>query len=441
MHGGYPARDADDDGYLSRAAADDGPFFFLSYAHGPRDFPAGRDPDLWVAQLYDDLCEHIKSLADLAPGKKAGFMDRELQQGHEWPRRLSKALATCHVFVPLYSRRYFKSEHCGREWFAFNRRRLNYRARSARPIETIVPALWIPVRDGLFPEAASAVQYNSADFGPLYAEHGFYGIMKVSRWREAYEEAVYLLARRIVDAAEASPPVEPDVWTEYESLPSAFGGYGTGPGDKLLRLTVIAPGRDELPSGRDPAYYGEDVREWNPYRQDSLRALADHAGDLARSLSYTPDVGDLYRHESALFGPGHPTGPEVLLIDPWAVLQPECVQMLRRLDSMDKPWVQVVVVWNTKDAQMQADAQQLRSALEAALPRMLREGRATSALAVRGVPSLEDFGVVLPTVIAAAGRHYVRQASARIASANDGRGGTRPADHDGPSEHLERADG
>ena len=303
MHGGYPARDADGDRYLSPAAADDGPYFFLSYAHAPRDFPVGRDPDLWIAQLYDDLCEHIKSLADLAPGKKAGFMDRELQQGHEWPRHLSQALATCHVFVPLYSRRYFKSEHCGREWFAFNRRRLNYRARSARPIETIVPALWIPVRDGLFPEAASAVQYNSADFGQLYAEHGFYGIMKVSRWREAYEEAVYLLARRIVDAAEASPPIEPEVWTEYESLPSAFGGLGgTGPGDKLLRLTVIAPERDELPGGRDPAYYGENVREWNPFRPDSLRALADHAGDLARGLSYTPDVGDLYRHESALFG-------------------------------------------------------------------------------------------------------------------------------------------
>jgi FxsC-like protein len=115
--------------------------------------------------------------------------------------------------------------------------------------------------------------------------------------------------------------------------------------------------------------------------------------------------------------------------------------MLRRLDSMDKPWVQVVVVWNTKDAQMQAESPQLRSALEAALPRMLREGRATSALAVRGVPSLEDFGVVLPTVIAAAGRHYVRLASARIASATDGQGGTRPPDHDGPSDHLERADG
>jgi hypothetical protein len=55
-------------------------------------------------------------------------MNRELRQGqgqgHEWPWRLSNALATCSVFVPLYSRRYFKSEHCGKEWFAFHRHAL-----------------------------------------------------------------------------------------------------------------------------------------------------------------------------------------------------------------------------------------------------------------------------------------------------------------------------
>jgi FxsC-like protein len=81
---------------------------------------------------------------------------------------------------------------------------------------------------------------------------------------------------------------------------------------------------------------------------------------------------------------------------------------------MDKPWVQVIVVWNQQDSQMQADTEQLRAALDAALPRKLREGRATSALAVRGVPSLEDFGMVLPAVIAAAGRHYLRSASAHL---------------------------
>ena len=393
-------------------AADDAPFFFLSYAHGERGDEGGQDPDLWIVQLYDAICAHIRALADLPVGGRPGFMDRELQQGQEWPWRLSHALATCRVFVPLYSRRYFKSENCGKEWFAFARRALNQAAANGdRRVETIVPALWIPMRDGQFPEAARSVQFRPGEFGPLYAEHGFYGIMKVGRWHDAYEEAVYLLARRIVAAAEASP-IEPEDPVQYKSLHAAFGGEGgIGLRDKLLRITVVAPRRDELHADRDPLYYGTNVRNWNPYHEGSLRSLADHAADLARSLSYTPYVGDLYEHEAQLLSGEPPSGPEVLLIDPWAAMQSECQEMLRRLDPLDKPWVQVVVVWNQQDTQLQTDAEKIRAALEAVLPRMLREGRATSALAVRGVPSLEDFSTVLPTVIAAAGRHYLRYAS------------------------------
>lgn len=97
-------------------------------------------------------------------------------------------------------------------------------------------------------------------------------------------------------------------------------------------------------------------------------------------------MGDLYQHKGELLGSDRPSGPEVLLIDPWAAMQPECREVLRRLDPLDKPWVQVVVVWNRQDTQLQADAEKVRSALEAVLPRTLREGRATSSLAVRGVP-------------------------------------------------------
>lgn len=334
-------------------------------------------------------------------------MDRELQQGQEWPWRLSHALATCRVFVPLYSQRYFKSEHCGREWFAFHRRALNYSAvNGAGRVETIVPALWIPIKPDRFPEAARSVQFRPEEFGPEYAEHGFYGIMKLNRWRDAYEAAVYLLARRIVDAADAAP-MPPEQPVQYASLPTAFGGDG-GNGRKLLRITVVAPRADELPGDRDRSYYGRQACEWNPYRPSSVRPLADHAADLARSLAYTPDVGDLYQHEEELLGDKRPSAPEVLLIDPVAVGQPECREMLLRFDRLDKPWVQVVVIWNQRDSQLHGDARRLRSELEAALPRTLRVGRAISALAVKGVPSIEDFGTVLPTVIAGAGRHYLR---------------------------------
>jgi FxsC-like protein len=126
-------------------------------------------------------------------------------------------------------------------------------------------------------------------------------------------------------------------------------------------------------------------------------------------------------------------------------MQPECRDILRRLDAMDKPWVQVIVVWNQQDAQMQSDSERVRAALDAALPRKLREGRATSALAVRGVPSLDDFGMVLPAVIAAAGRHYLRSASAHLPNSRTSptrhRDDMRPSDQHGPSDTRERADG
>jgi FxsC-like protein len=393
-------------------AASDRAYFFLSYPHANSgiDQDAGEQ-DVWVHQFFRDLCGYVAELSSFPVGK-VGFMDRELRSANEWPWRLAQNLATCRVFVPLYSRRYFRSEQCGKEWFAFNMRRLNHKAKSARPVETIVPALWIPVHDGMLPEAASSVQYNSTDFNKLYAEHGFYGIMKVKRWRDVYEETVYLLARQIVSAAEASPPL-PASLIPYESLPSAFGGGGaTGPGDKPLRITVVAPGKEELPEGRDDAYYGSDFRGWNPYREESGRPLAAHAAELARSLSYTPEVGGLFQNEVRLAGP--PSAPEVLLVDPWAAMLPQCREVLRHLDSTDSPWIHVVVVWNQKDAQMRTEQRQLRVALDSVLPRKLREGRATHVFAVRGVPSLEEFGFVLPPVIAEAGRHYLRFLSTRL---------------------------
>ena len=412
MHRSNETRSAGRDSYATGAADDAGPFFFLGYAHSSRGGQGYQDPDLWISQLYDTLCEHIGLLTDLPPGSRPGFMDRELQEGQEWPWRLSNALATCRIFVPLYSKRYFKSEHCGKEWFAFHRRALNHAAANgAGRVEAIVPALWIPIRDGRFPEATRSVQFRPEDFGPLYAEHGFYGIMKVNRWRDAYDEAVYLLARRLVDAADASP-VRPEQPVQYESLPPAFGGDGgTGPGDKLLRITVVAPRLDELPESRDPSYYGREAREWNPYREASVRSLADHAADLARSLSYTPDVGDLYRHEAELLGGERPSGPEVLLIDPWAVIQLEC----RESTAAARPAGQAMGPsrGRVESARHPASGGCGKGPVSARGSTAAHaQGGACDIGASRpGRSSLEDFGTVLPTVIAAASRQYLRSAS------------------------------
>lgn len=416
MSGSFPPGDASNGRYPPIPAAE-GPLFFFSYAHSPQDDQGGTDPDVWVEKLYRDLSGHVSGLAELPKGASPGFIDRQLRQGDEWPEQLASALATCRVFVPLYSKRYFRSVHCGKEWFAFAMRRVNYKSRNHGRVDATIPALWIPLPDGMLPTAASSVQYNSPDFDPLYGEHGFYGIMKVRRWRDIYDEAVYLLARRIVAASELKPPVPPSL-IPYEALSPAFGegpDLGFDAGDKPLQVTVVAPRRDELPDGRDSAYYGDDASEWNPYYGDAVRPLAAHAADVAKSLSYTPSVGDLYQHEAELMrSEPPPSGPHVLLIDPYATLVPASREILQKLDAVNAPWVQVIVVWSERDLQMKAEQDRLAAALHSALPHKLTEGRAKSVFALRGTRSLEEFSRMLPPVITAAGRHYLRIASVHL---------------------------
>jgi FxsC-like protein len=314
------------------------------------------------------------------------------------------------VFVPLYSRRYFQSEQCGKEWSAFSRRLRAYEARGGGCPPAIVPALWGPVEPEELPSAARSVDVDHAGLGEVYAQRGFYGIMKLSRYRAEYEHAVLGLARRIVDAAEHSP-VEPDPGVDYDSLPNAFGaGTGEAPSNQRLRITIVAPRQSELPDNRSAYHYGTAARDWDPYRPRSSRALADHVVDLVRSLGYRPDVGDLHEHGAELLGGGPPSGPQVLIVDAWATRQDAYRDLLRRLDAMNKPWVQVLIPWNRQDEENAAQEASLRDALDAALRRKLAEGRMTSSLAVRGVPTLEDFRSVLSAVIMSAIRHYFRYA-------------------------------
>jgi FxsC-like protein len=394
---------------LEPDAAKDAPYFFLSYAHSPRN-GSGNPPDLdvWVKKLFGDLCNQINSLTIVPRGCTAGFMDRELLPGHDWPVGLARSLATCRVFVPLYSRRYFESEHCGKEWSAFAQR---MGERDAAAPSAIIPAVWVPVEEDLRPPVARSIPCDYAGV-QSYADHGFYGIIKLSRYWTDYEKAVDRLAGRIVDVAENSPVTNGQL-LDYSSLESMFGTTAREqPGGRPLRITIVAPCRDELPDGRGSYYYGTAARDWHPYKPESSRVLADYVSDLARSLGYRPSVGDFRTHVGELLGGQQPSAPEVLIVDAWATRQDKCRNQLMHLDAMDRPWVQVLVPWNRRDRESALAEAELRDSLEAALQRKLAEGRATSALAVRGVPTLRDLDRVLPMVISKAAQQYHRHAPA-----------------------------
>jgi FxsC-like protein len=389
----------------------DGPFFFLSYAHSHRhDGPDPHDPDQLIGRLFRDLCDHISDDTGRLVSS-VGFMDRELQPGNEWPWHLSRSLATCRVFVPLYSRRYFQSEHCGKEWAAFRDRARNGSAHASGHVEAILPVLWRPIPHEALPEAASEIHFNPAEISQIYAEYGFYGIMKLSRFSEEYEWVVYNLAERILRIAERAP--DPGPAMDYGALESAFGSAPDMPGDKRLRIIIAAPGRGDLPPGRSGDHYGHLPRDWNPYFPDSIEPLAEHAVMLACRDGFRPELGDLYEQADDLTrdaGPA-PGAAAVLLIDPWVVLQSRCQQILARLDELDKPWVRVVVVWNRRDAEMAAAEGELRRALAEAMPSRLKSrGRVTSQLAWQGVPSLSDITPALKDAMRHAARQYLKYA-------------------------------
>ncbi|GII76744.1 hypothetical protein Sru01_17260 [Sphaerisporangium rufum] len=381
-----------------------GPYFFFSYAHTPRhDLADPYDPDQAVEKFFTELCRHVMVLGGL--NGKPGFMDRELHSGSYWPDRLAESLATCRVFVPLYSRRYFESEHCGKEWAAFYERVLLHRARVSERAETIIPALWVPVPVDEMPEVARSIHFNHAGVGPRYADQGLYGII-VQQYKKDYQTAVYNLAQRIVEVGQSTrlPPGDPP---DYDSLKSAFGPYEGG----RLRVTVVAPDLGHLPKDCSPYYYGLAAREWNPYRPTMTRSLADHAGDLVRTVGYRPEIGSLDEHADHLFGGATADSPGLVLLDAWAVTSDHVFERLRRLDAADRPWITVMVAWNKDDPQSSAVQSRLRERLWEALPRKLSEGLPAKRSLANDVHDFDQFCRTVPELARAVMSRYLEQAS------------------------------
>ncbi|MBO0511075.1 TIR domain-containing protein [Streptomyces beijiangensis] len=398
------------------------PYFFLSYAHIPKSDPKDANPNVWVERFYRDLCEHLMNLTSLPDGASPGFMDRQMKPGEPWPVELSKALAHCRVFVPLYAPRYFLSEQCGREWFAFSRRAAHSRAlnsNNSSSASAIVPALWVPVPVKQLPRQAERLQFANEEFGEDYAAEGFYGLIKLRYLRDEYERAVYHLAKRIKEVAEMTQIADGDAEQDYHSVPTGFGPPG---GKRRMDISVLACSRSELPTGRSPDCYGAHPREWNPYHPESSRPLADHAADLVRNLDYQVSVGEFEADADRMLPKGPPVTPGMLLLDHWALSTARGAELLGKLTAENRPWISVMVPWNRADpdAALQEDA--MRATIQTDLaPRPGDEGGHCSPSG--GVPTLQAFSQELPVAVKAAARHYDRHAQTYPP---DGGGGSKP---------------
>lgn len=366
---------------------------------------------MWVERLFQDLCGHVMAMTDLPAGTPAGFMDREIRSGEGWSERLGAVLATCRVFVPLFSPRYFASEMCGKEWYAFEQRAIHHRARSNQPAEAIVPALWVPVPPSQLPGSAERIQFNHRDFGERYVSDGLYGLIKLRLFAQEYERAVYELAKRIVTVAD-TVRIDTGRPVDYRLAPSAFGSRSSGAGaPKPMRITIAAPSRHDLPPGRDSAYYGDNPQDWNPYHPAAARPLAYVTEELVRSLNYQAVIGSFDEDFGQSEGKRAPTTPEILILDRWALQDEDRRRRLAAFDAENSPWVTLVVPWNRDDPQSAAEEAELTAILERTLPVKMSQGRAFCRVAAKGVPTMEAFGQILPQVVEVAAQQYLRNAT------------------------------
>lgn len=372
------------------------PYFFLSYAHTPKAGARGAgDPNHWVRQLYRDLCEAVLQLTTVPAGVPVGFMDESMHQGELWAERLSEELASCRVFVPLYSPRYFNSIPCGQEWHAFTRRPVYPATIDSERTSGIVPVLWAPMSRYKLPKVASELQFNHASFGPDYAAEGLYALMKLSYFRSAYELAVHRLAARIVEVAEETViPVGRRL--DFNAQPSAFDVAAP---TKRLRISVLSYHQGEVPVDRNPDYYGTRRTDWHPYRPAANRPLAEHAVRLARQLGFQPTVHEFDDEAEALLGGGEPTAPGLLLLDRWALCDERRRELVRRFDRSDSAWVSVLEPWNADDPDCVERHREMAELADQVLRLTHRAARPSFLGVIGGTPglaSLEEFDDALP---------------------------------------------
>jgi FxsC-like protein len=395
---------------VSGGRTGDVPYFFLSYARTPRhDQNSSVDPNRWVHKLYDDLSAEVLQLVN---SPTAGFMDREIRLGMQWSKELANALATCRVFVPLYSPRYFASENCGKEWYAFSKRVVDQRARQPDTEMAIVPALWVPVDEESLPSVAKKIQFNHHDLGDLYERVGFSGIIKVTRFQDEYTLAVQELARRIVQVAK-NTRIDRGRHTDYDASESAFGESDVHQmTEKRMQLTVVTLDTAHLPNGRSKEYYGKTPLHWRPYYPEASMPIIDYAMELSHYLGCQPGVVTLEDHlRDAARGV---ITPGLFLIDAWAATAQGCRDELRRLDELNQDWTSVLHPWNREDDQTITAQGMLRDNLESCLGRKLANIPHRYRRQAVDIETIEDFGDVMAPMIMTMRRRFLKKVTADL---------------------------
>jgi FxsC-like protein len=393
------------------------PLLFFSYAHSHReDYAEQQDADLWVRKFYGHLMTQIEQLIDLPIGQESLFVDRRIELGANWPRMLSENLAKCAVFVPLYTRNYFRDPNVGREWSIIRMRQDMHVAATASSPNIVMPILWEPVRPGDIPVWARDIEYTHDELGDAYREYGLEELIRVKDHEAAYHRAVRFLARRIVAVATAPEQLRQlREIPQFHTLPDEFAGHGTEPAEpgKVRIMALSLDEHSSMPPGRSSRWYGRTALEWTPYLdqgQGQNSPVVQQAGAVARERAYVPEIVELTGRSEELRAGSAPAAPTIVLVDPWVTLDSSRWALLEKLDraAQDKSRIRIIVPWNARDPETAANAVALQRGLDSRLGRSRSHGHIPSRHGAPGPTDSGTFGLAVGGALRIAVGEYVR---------------------------------
>jgi FxsC-like protein len=361
------------------------PWFFLSYSR------ADSTGNAHLPEFYKDLTREVRRMAGLGSETKdtdIGFFDRsDIETGSSWRVRLSSALQTCRVLICLYSRGYFNSEYCGKEFQIFRSRIENsFRHSPAHLLRQplIIPVLW-DRQDRLpkpLPHVVSEIQYSDAELGENYAKEGLYFLMKVSKFRSEYEEVLLRLAGKVVRAGEAdslprlsSLPTIGDVNSAFQdgesALPEAAAPTQSA-FSRVAQFVYVAGSGDEMRSVRkNVACYGEQGgREWQPYHPEIPKSIGILSQGVAtmESLQYetypaASDIIEKIREAEEI------NSIVVIVVDPWSIQIESYKKYMLDFDEKDFLNCGILIPWNKKDDETSKNIDELRANVQGTFTR------------------------------------------------------------------------
>lgn len=383
--------------------------FFLSYAR------VDSQGEQHVRRLFEDLCRELRRAIPLPaeePDDAIGFFDATgIEPGDQWSDELINALQTSHAFICLYSRGYFNSAYCGREFFIFRQRIKGYaRANGVADPPLIIPVLW-DRRDRLpktLPEEITRLQYTNAVLGELYSTEGLRYIAKRQGHRDEYEEFIDRFADTLAQrmSAPALAPLSP--FPEIRNSPSAFdtpaplpAGGGESPGASSPPFENVGPGVVHFvyvagkPQEIQPlrqvvdAYHEQGGCFWRPYAPAVdkpvgliTQGIANDAGLLQRERALQNDiVAQLRRAEET-------NTIVVLVVDPWTLQIQSYAQYMQQFDAENFVNCGAVVVWNDADSELPQHQQTLDQLVNATFQRNVITGNPQLRRSVRSEQDL-----------------------------------------------------